>query len=147
MKRNKPRKISKQQFDALEAARTLDPKDLQRLLEEKAPPSPEEQQKNIITELMNKAKELPNEELSKMVQSRQAELRVLEILNLQRNMVGCQFNKEELDGFLQVLGKLPDQKRAELATEIQKAAVNAGLKDQESLNRLAQKLCRMGLHL
>lgn len=139
------RKVEKQKFDALAAARQLDPKDLEKILEEKKPAT-EEQQRDVIQALLAMAKELPGEELAKLVQSRQSELRALEILNLQRNVTGLSLEKPELDGLLSVFLKLPDDKRKELAMQVQQAAINAGLQQGRPLEQFAHKLARIGIH-
>lgn len=147
MKQPRGRKVPASVVDAMEAARNLNPEDLKKILDEKTPPTPEELQKDLVTALLEMAKQLPGEELSKLVESRQGELRALQILNVQRNVTSITLNKAELDGMLAFFSKLNPEQRKEATTQIQQAGVNAGIQQGVPLDTFAHKLVRIGLHL
>lgn len=132
---------------AVAAAQSLDPADLQKILESKKPPSPEELDKSVIEELMTQAEKLPSEELSAFVRRHEKALRELHILHVKRNVSQVQFSTPELNGLLMVLDKLPKEQKVDLTTRIQQAAVAAGLEPGQGLQVFAQKLTRIGLHL
>lgn len=133
--------------DAMAAARELDTADLQKILAEKQPPSEQERVQSLVSDLLRMAKEMPADALSKLVNERAAELRALEILNVQRNVTSITFSKPELDGLLSVFLKLDEARRKELATQVQQAAVAAGLQQGAPLDTYAHKLARLGIHL
>lgn len=131
---------------AMDAAKTLSPEDLKKLLDEKVPPSPEEERKTAVQAILSEAEKLPPSMLAQLVQTHREALVALDVLNVKRNVTGFNLNAQELDGLLLVLDKLPAETKTDLATRIQQGAVAAGL-PQSQLQGFATKLVRMGIHL
>lgn len=144
--RNRKQKLPGVAVSALDAAKSLSPEELQKLLDEKSPPSPEEERKSAVQAILAQAEQMPGEMLSQFVQTHRQALLALDMLNIKRNLAAVNLNAQELDGMLLVLDKLPAETKTDLATRIQQAAVAAGM-PQQQLQTFATKLVRMGLHL
>lgn len=133
-------------LSALDAAKSLSPEDLKRLLDEKSPPSPEEERKSAVQAILSQAEQMPGEMLAQFVQTHRQALLALDTLNIKRNLASFSLNAQELDGLLLVFDKLSAETKTDLATRAQQGAVAAGL-PQQQLQAFATKLTRMGLHL
>jgi len=137
--------VKQDPLDAMQAARSLAPEDLAKLIAEKTPPSFEEQSKSALAGLLEEAKKLPGQELAAFVGAKQKELRQLELLHIKKNVNSVTFTQHELDGLLMVLDQLPEQDKADYAQRAQRGAHALGLPSQQ-MEAYSVKLTRLGLH-